>query len=80
MGILQTVHRRHIAFNAGDPEHRAAYWRLRTTGKQDEELRFVCEEGFSSVMTMMQLKIADHFSRPPAPESAVVRQIERKTK
>ena len=64
MGILQTVHRRHVRFNPADASHRAAYFVLRTSGKQDEDLRFVLEEGFSSVLTMMQTKIADYFSRP----------------
>lgn len=66
MGILQTVHRRHVRFNAADAQHRAAYWNLRQTGKQDENLRFVLEEGFSNVIAMMQQKIADHFSAPVA--------------
>ena len=66
MAVLDTVGRTHIHFNAADSEHRAVYWRLRTTGRQDPDIRFVLEEGFSSVMTMMQTKIADHFSKPPA--------------
>lgn len=64
MGILQTVHRRHIHFDPAKAEHRAAYWNLRKTGRQDETLRFVLEEGFSNVLAMMQQKIADHFSKP----------------
>ena len=66
MGILQTLIRKHVLFDPANAEHRAAYWRLRTTGKQDEELRFVIEESFSSVLTLMQTKIADHFSTPVA--------------
>lgn len=65
MGILQTVQRTHVAFDPADQRHRAAYWTLRTTGRQDEHLRFIVEEGFSSTLTMMQAKIADHFSCPP---------------
>lgn len=65
MGILQTVHRRHVSFDPAKAEHRAAYWKLRTTGRQDDNLRFVLEEGFSNVLGMMQQKIADHFSEPP---------------
>lgn len=64
MGILQRVYRKHHAFDPGNARHRACYWRLRTTGKQDEELRFILEEGYSSVLTMMQDKIANHFSSP----------------
>ena len=64
MGVLQTVHRRHISFDPAKADHRAAYWVLRRTGRQDENLRFVLEEGFSNVLAMMQQKIADHFSQP----------------
>lgn len=64
MGILQTVARRHVKFNPADAAHRAAYWKLRTTGQQDENLRFVLDEGFSSIISMMQARIADHFSAP----------------
>lgn len=66
MGILQTTLRRHVKFNPAEPAHRAAYWQLRTSGKQDENLRFILEEGYSNVLSMMQMKIADHFSEPPA--------------
>ena len=65
MAILDTVVRTHIPFDAGNSEHRAIYWKLRTYGRQDADIRFVLEEGFSSIMTMMQTKIADHYSRPP---------------
>lgn len=64
MGILQTILREHVAFNPANPEHREAYWKLRTTGRQDERLRFILEEGFGDVLSMMQVKIADHFSSP----------------
>lgn len=64
MGVLQKTYRRHFPFDPANPAHRAAYWRLRTTGKQDADLRFILEEGFSSVLTMMQVKLADHVSRP----------------
>ena len=73
MGILQTVHRRHIRFNPADAAHRVAYWRLRTTGKQDENLRFVLEEGYSNVLAMMQARIADHFSQPTEEAAKVLR-------
>ncbi len=64
MGILQRTHRRFIPFDPAQAAHRAAYWQLRTTGKQDEELRFELEAGFTNVLTMMQQKIADYFSAP----------------
>lgn len=73
MAILDTVVRTHIPFDAGNLEHRQIYWKLRTTGRQDPDIRFVLEEGFSSVITMMQTKIADHYSRPP---KAKVNQFE----
>lgn len=72
MAVLEKMHRKHIPFLPSDPEHRAAYWRLRTTGKQDSELRFILEEGFHSIMTMMQCKIADHYSKPAEPLPAAV--------
>lgn len=75
---LQTVHRRFIPFNPASEEHRAAYWRLRTTGRQHPELRFVLEEKFGSVLTMMQAKIADHFSTPPPAEIAALRKREHR--
>lgn len=79
MGILQTVQREHVIFEPGNAEHRAAYWHLRTTGRQFEKLRFVVEEGFSSVLTMMQCKIADHFCRTEQSEPAsVVRSFKRR--
>lgn len=65
MGILQRVLREHVTFEPANPVHRAAYWHLRTTGRQFEKLRFVVEEGFSSVLTMMQAKISDHYCRLP---------------
>jgi hypothetical protein len=75
MGILQTIYRKHVAFDPNNPEHRLAYWILRTTGRQDEHLRFIVEEGYTSVLTMMQTKIADHFSQPaPASVASVSRR------
>lgn len=74
---LQTVHRRHVVFEPSNEKHRAAYWRLRTEGRQDENLRFVLEEKFGSVLTMMQTKIADHFSQPAPAEVATLRRKER---
>lgn len=64
MGILQTVGREHVPFDPADATHRAAFWQLRTTGKQDERLRFVLEEGYGSVLTMMQDRLACHFAKP----------------
>ena len=64
MGILETVRREYIPFDPGNAVHRAAFYILRTTGKQNERLRFVCEEGYGSVLTMMQDKIACHYSKP----------------
>lgn len=75
MGILQTVQKEHVQFDPANELHRAAFWKLRTTGKQDERLRFICEEGYGSVLTMMQDKIACHYSRQP---TATVRAIGRK--
>lgn len=75
MAVLEQTLRRHIAFDPGNPSHRAVYWQLRTSGRQDPELRFVLEEGFHSVITMMQCKIADHYSKPveaKAPAGAVL--------
>lgn len=65
MAVLDGVVRTHIHFNPADAEHRAIYWKLRTTGRQDPDVRFILEEGFSSVITMMQTMIADHYSGPP---------------
>lgn len=65
MGKLQENYRRHVPFDPAKAEHRAAYWKLRTTGRQDEDLRFILADGFSSVLSMMQARIADHFSEPP---------------
>lgn len=64
MGILQTVHRQHIPFDPSSETHRAAYWKLRSTGKQDEQLRFIVEEGYGSVLSMMRVKLADWVSEP----------------
>lgn len=65
---LQSTLRRHITFDPAKPEHRAAYWKLRREGRQDEELRFILEEPHGSVLAMMMAKIADHFSQPISPE------------
>lgn len=74
MGILQTVQKEHVQFDPANDVHRSAFWKLRTTGKQDAKLRFICEEGYGSVLTMMQDKIACHYSRQ---EVAAVVQIKR---
>lgn len=79
MGILQTMLREHVPFNPENPEHRAAYWHIRSTGRQLDKLRFVVEEGFSSVLTMMQSKLADHYCKPEKPASATVRPIKKGT-
>lgn len=71
---LQTVARRFIPFDPTNAEHRAAYWRLRTAGRQDPDLRFILEEKFGSVLTMMQTKIADHFSTPPPADQVAERR------
>lgn len=75
---LQTVARKHITFDPENAEHRAAYWRLRTTGRQDAELRFVLEQPARSVLAMMQAKIADHYSTPPAPLPAEVPALRKR--
>lgn len=77
MGVLQTVHRRHIRFNPANAEHRAAYWELRRSGRQHTELRFVLEDGFANVIAMMQAKIADHYSAPTPVEVVTLRKRER---
>lgn len=64
MGILQRVSKAHIKFRPELEEHRAAYWELRTSGRQDARLRFELEQGYSNLLTMMQAKLADHFSKP----------------
>ena len=78
MGILQTVLRRHVAFNPANAEHRAAYWRLRTTGRQDHNLRFVLEDGQASVLAMMQIRIADHYSAPPTADAVPILRSKEK--
>ena len=79
MGILQTMQREHVIFNPANNDHRAAYWHLRTTGRQLDKLRFIVEEGFSSVLTMMQSKLADHYSKPEV-ETASIHQLDKKGK
>jgi hypothetical protein len=77
MGVLQTTSRRYVRFRPELPEHRMVYWRLRSTGRQDENLRFVLEEGYSNLISMMQTKIADHFSQPVG---AKIEQLRERTK
>ena len=84
MGILQTVGREHVPFDPSNSDHRAAFWQLRTTGKQDERLRFILEEGYGSVLTMMQDRLACHFAKPKAKviakvEASVVPMTRRKS-
>lgn len=74
MGILQTVQKEHVSFDPANDEHRGAFWKLRTTGKQDDRLRFICEEGYGSVLTMMQDKIACHYSRQPTAKVRAIRE------
>jgi hypothetical protein len=74
MGILQTVSREHVTFDPANTEHRHAFYMLHETGKQDSKLRFVLEEPYSSVLSMMADKIALHYSRPA---SASVRTLPR---
>jgi len=74
MGILQTVQKEHVSFDPANELHRAAFWILRTTGKQDTKLRFICEEGYGSVLTMMQDKIACHFSKQPTAKVTAIRR------
>lgn len=61
---LQSTLRRHVTFDPAKAEHRAAYWKLRTEGQQDLELRFMLEAPYTNVLAMMQARIADHFSEP----------------
>lgn len=75
--LLAELTREHVAFDPAKPEHRSAYWTLRTTGRQDARLRFLLEAGFTNVLQMMQQKIADHFSRPV---EAGVQRLERKAR
>ena len=74
MGILQTVHRRHVTFNPANEKHRNAYWKLRRTGRQDDDLRFILDEGFANVLSMMQARLADHFSAPVGEEVVRIRK------
>lgn len=78
MGSLQTTYRRHVKFNPANAQHRAAYWKLRKEGKQDADLRFVLEDGFGSVLAMMQARIADHFSDPATEGASSIKQAERR--
>ncbi len=64
MSTLDKMTFRKIPFDPANAGHRAIYWQLRTTGKQHSEIRFGLEEPFSSVVNMMQCKIADHYSKP----------------
>lgn len=73
MAVLETVSRKHVTFDPGNAEHRAVYWRLRTTGRQDSELRFIIDEGFSSIITMMQTKLADYYCRPTEARASIRR-------
>lgn len=75
MAVLDGMTRTHIHFDPADAKHRAVYWKLRTTGRQDPDVRFILEEGFSSVITMMQTMIADHYSKPTIQELGAVRVI-----
>jgi len=77
MGILQTVTKEHVAFDPANDQHRQAFYMLHETGKQDSRLRFVLEEPYSSVLSMMADKIALHYSRPA---TATVRQLRRGAK
>lgn len=72
MKLLGTLEKKQHIFDPAKAEHRSAYWRLRTTGRQDTELRFLLEPGFTNIITMMQQKIADHFSKPVEAKAAAV--------
>lgn len=75
MGILQTTQHEYVIFDPANDEHKAAYWHIRTTGRQLNKLRFIVEEGFSSVLTMMQSKLADHCCKPPVVPTAIIHHL-----
>jgi len=77
MGILQTVQREYIVFDPTNDQHRQAFYMLHETGKQDEKLRFILQEPYANVLSMMADKIALHYSRPA---TATVRQLRRGAK
>ena len=77
MGILQTTLKEHVPFDPTNEQHRQAFYMLHETGRQDGRLRFVLEEPYQSVLSMMADKIALHYSKPA---SATVRQIRSKAK
>ena len=74
MSVLDKMTFRKIDFDPANPEHRAIYWQLRTTGRQHPEIRFSVPEPFTSVLTMMTVKIADHFSAPREFEVTLIRK------
>lgn len=57
MAQIELMRKAHVPFDPEKEEHRAAYLSLRR-GRMDKNLRFICEEGYSCILTMMQDKIA----------------------
>jgi hypothetical protein len=56
--ILDATIKTHVTFDAACVQHRIAYTMLRVSRQQHPTLRFVLEEGYSSVLHMMQDKVA----------------------
>jgi hypothetical protein len=56
--LLDAARKPLVNFNPNYSEHRKAYVMLEYTGKQHPHLRFLLEENFEDVLTMMRVKIA----------------------
>lgn len=55
---LESVIKERVIFNPHNPEHRRAFYLVSIEQKQHPTLRFQLEEPFSSVLLMMQAKLA----------------------
>lgn len=78
MKLLGTIAKEQIHFDPSRPDHLAAYWGLKTTGRQDQKLRFLLEPGFTNVLQMMQVKIADWAASKSIAPTSVVKLERRK--
>lgn len=59
MRVLERVVIEHVTFNPHDSEHRVAYLMLMYESRQHPNLRFVLEQPFTSLLNMMQVRMAD---------------------
>jgi hypothetical protein len=59
MAVLDGNIKEHVKFDPKDPEHRRAYALIRYRGQLHPSLRFVLEEGYGSIISMMQDKLAN---------------------